>query len=465
MRHDAVVMDDSSSKTDCSGCRELKGRIAELERQVQQLSAALEQAVRSGKRQAAPFRKPKKPGPAKKPGRKSGDEHGEHQRRAAPQQIDEVHEAPLPECCTRCRGRRIAETHVAQQYQTEIPRRPITRQFNIHCGQCLGCGARLQGRHALQTSDALGAAASQLGPDAHAAISLANKTLGLSHGKVQLLFREFFGVEIGRATSCRSMLRTAHRCHRLYDKIRHGVRGSPIVRPDETGWRVGGENAWLHVFVGNAATCYVIDPTRSRKPAEELLGRDWSGKLVHDGWSVYDSFTSALHQQCTAHLVRRCQEILQTAVRGAVRFPRAVLDLVEQGFAVRRRRRAGEINEEEQTFAGLALWQSLEQLAQGRFTYEPNRTLAQHLLRHASSWFLYLIFPELEAANYQAEQALRPAVVNRKVWGGNRTQRGAEAQSILMSVLRTLWQNGQAALSFLSQTLCNQQPELLLDGR
>jgi hypothetical protein len=42
----------------------------------------------------------------------------------------------------------------------------------------------VQGRHPLQTSEALGAAAAQLGPDAQAAVVELNKQSGLSHGKV-----------------------------------------------------------------------------------------------------------------------------------------------------------------------------------------------------------------------------------------------------------------------------------------
>jgi transposase len=37
-------------------------------------------------------------------------------------------------------------------------------------------------------------------------------------------------------------------------------------------------------------------------------------------------------------------------------------------------------------------------------------------------------------------------VIARKVWGGNRTARGARTQSVLMSVLRTCRQQEQAAL-------------------
>ena len=46
-------------------------------------------------------------------------------------------------------------------------------------------------------------------------------------------------------------------------------------------------------------------------------------------------------------------------------------------------------------------------------------------------------FQGIDATNHKAEQAIRPAVVNRKVWGGNRTQAGATAQAILMSVIFT----------------------------
>ena len=49
--------------------------------------------------------------------------------------------------------------------------------------------------------------------------------------------------------------------------------------------------------------------------------------------------------------------------------------------------------------------------------------------------------------------AIRFGVILRKVWGGNRTWPGARAQSVLMSVWRTCWQQGRSALDFLSQLL------------
>ena len=55
--------------------------------------------------------------------------------------------------------------------------------------------------------------------------------------------------------------------------------------------------------------------------------------------------------------------------------------------------------------------------------------------------------------NWQAEQAIRPAVVNRKVWGGNRTEAGAKAQSVLMSVIETCRRGARSVMDHIAGTL------------
>jgi transposase len=44
-------------------------------------------------------------------------------------------------------------------------------------------------------------------------------------------------------------------------------------------------------------------------------------------------------------------------------------------------------------------------------------------------------------------------VVNRKVWGGNRTAAGAHAQGVLMSVLETCRRQALPAVDHVSRTL------------
>jgi transposase len=440
----------------CPSCQRLEAEVARLSRLVEELR-------RSGKRQAAPFSKGKPKRKPKKPGRKPGDAYGTKAHRQPPpaEQINEVHEAPLPNACPDCGGP-LDGIDVQQQFQTDIPRRPIQRQFNVHIGECRRCHKRVQGRHPLQTSDALGAAASQLGPDAQAAIVDLNKNAGLAHGKVAQTFRNLFGISLTRGGSAHTVLRAARRCEPVYQAIRQSVRHSGWVVPDETGWRVGGLLAWLHAFVGEHATAYEVDPTRSHEPAERLLGLDYSGTLVHDGLAPYDRFERARHQQCNQHILRRCRELLETATGAAVRFPRRIAALLRQGLALRDRHSAGQVSDHGLSVARGRLQRALEAAIFPPKTNPANERLAQHLWKHIDDLFLFLQRPGLDATNWRAELAMRFAVILRKVWGGNRTWSGAKAQAVLMSVWRTCWQQGHNALEFLSQRLRGQAVALAL---
>jgi transposase len=52
-------------------------------------------------------------------------------------------------------------------------------------------------------------------------------------------------------------------------------------------------------------------------------------------------------------------------------------------------------------------------------------------------------------------------VVTRKVWGGNRTERGAHTQSILVSILQTCRQQLRPATAFLEKLLHSPKPQVL----
>jgi transposase len=64
----------------------------------------------------------------------------------------------------------------------------------------------------------------------------------------------------------------------------------------------------------------------------------------------------------------------------------------------------------------------------------------------------------VQATNWRAEQAIRPAVVNRKHWGGNRTWHGADTQQVLMSVIRTARQQHTDPLALLADLLRQPAP-------
>src|SRR3954452_9547916 len=425
-----------------------------LRGELDEARASLDLAQRQAKRQDAPFSKgPPKPRP-KKPGRKAGKDHGRHGHRWAPSPavVDEVLEAALPAACPHCGGS-VRQTGVVTQYQTEIPRRPLIRQFHVHVGICTRCDRRLQGRHPLQTCNALGAAASQIGPDAQAAVVLLNKTFGLSHIKIAAVFQALFGIALTRGASAQIVLRAGTRLQPAHEEVRQEIKAATCLTPDETGWRVAGQSAWLHAWVAPRATCYAIDRHRKADVLERLIGRGWSGRMVHDGFASYDRFAAATHQQCLGHILRRVRDLEAKAKRGAVHYPRKLSALFTEAIHLRNRYLKGEVTAEQLAQARKSFDGRLRTLAWPAREVPAYETLSEHLWRHLDEWFTFLSHPEIEPTNWEAEQAIRPAVVNRKVWGGNRTWAGARAQEVLMSVLQTCKRLGRSGLDFVSHTL------------
>lgn len=438
---------------------QLTTQVGQLTAQVEQLTKLLEEKTRTGKRQAAPFSK----GPPKKtpktPGRKPGEDYGQHHRRAVPDHVDETYDVPLPAACPECGSRDLIDEVTLPQWQTDLPSRPIIRQFDIHCGHCRGCGDRVQGRHELQTSEATGAAASQLGPNAHAAIAILNKELGLPHGKIARLMKLLFGIRINRSTSCRSMLRTATKCEPAYEEVIEMVRGSPLVKGDETGWKVSGLLHWLHVLVTEEAVLYRIDRGRGHEVPAEIIGLDYEGTLIHDGLASYGRFASAHHQQCLAHLLKRCRNLLETARAGAVHFPRAVQALLLQSLNVRDRFLAGDLTEHGLASLAGRLTAALERLVTPAKIDVGNERLAKFLHTHRDEVFWFLACPQgIAATNNESEFELRFNVIARKLSGGNRSEPGRHAQQILPSITRTCRKLGREPYDFLHQTIRSPAP-------
>ena len=103
-------------------------------------------------------------------------------------------------------------------------------------------------------------------------------------------------------------------------------------------------------------------------------------------------------------------------------------------LSLRDRRDEGRIGTHGMAVARGRLEKRLDRLLDCRPSHEGNRTFHKHLFRHRDEILTFLYEPDLEATNWMAEQAIRPAVVNRKVFGGNRMPAGAHAQEILGSV-------------------------------
>ena len=431
-----------------------------LREENERLKKQLEEAQRANKRQAAPFSRGQPKANPKPPGRKSGSAYGKRHSKAIPEQVDEVIAVPPPGQC-ECGGMLEVES-IQPQYQQEIVRKTIWRRFDIAIGRCTVCHKRVQGRDPRQTSDALGAAAVQLGPDALALGVKMNKGLGMPHADVAAVLQDGFQLRVNRSTICRAVDRVARRGEATWHALRDAARRSLVNGIDETGWNVAAQLRWLWVAVSEQVTFCDILPGRGFEQAVSLLGTDYDAWLIHDGWRAYYKFLRASHQSCNSHLIRRCEDMAKVASPAASRFPLRVKALLEEGLALRDRYKKQEISLHGLWTATGRLEVKLDHLLARSYHDSANRRLAKHLRCERPYIFTYLYCPGLDATNNAAERAIRALIGARKNWGGNRTQKGARAQAVLTSILQTAKQQGQNPFDVMVELLCGRNPDKIL---
>ena len=420
----------------------LRERLGQVEPRIAELERLLEEVRRASKRQSAPFSKGRSSDEPQTPGRKKGDAHGRHGHRAVPVNPDRSLDAPLPECCPHC-GDALDFERWAEQFQTELPQvQPVVTRFRVGVGRCRGCERRVQGRHPEQVSDALGAAASQVGPRAMAWGAWLHYGLGLSFGKCsQLLGRLGIGVSPGAIASASAS--TGTDLVPTHNAIKAHVGSAPAVTMDETGWRIAGGGAWLWVAATDDATVYDVAHDRDFDAATNLVPADYAGTVVRDGWVVYNSYREATHQTCIAHLLRRCHEMIEDSPAWARGTPRQVRDLLLEALDAR------DLDATGRAKAVADIGERFDLLFEQAHPHDANRRLIKHLRHERHALFSFLTTDGVEATNWRGEQGVRPAVVNRKVWGGNRSDAGAETQGRLMTFLRTAHQQGADAIALL----------------
>jgi transposase len=440
-------------------------RVCSLEARVEELRGA-------AKRQAAPFSRGEPKRDPARGGRRSGAEYGPRARREVPppERVDEEIFVPLPDACPGCGGG-VEFEGLWQQYQEDIPPPPktIVRRFDIAHGRCRCCGRRVRGRHPDQTSDAVGACASQIGPRAVALCAQLNKELGLPVKKAAKVLLELCGLTVTPGGLYQALHRQALAAGPTHAALIEGVRHSPAVATDETGWRVAGHRWWLWDFVGEDVTVYLIAAGRGYEQAAIVLGEDFAGVLERDGWAPYRRFEHASHQTCLAHLLRRCAAMIEDARAGQARVPHALRRILQDALALRAERDADVIDADALGLRVTELQARTDKLLAGNPTHAPNRRLLAHLHNEREHLFTFLAEPGVQATNWRAEQALRPAVLNRKHWGGNKSWQGAHTQQVLMSVIRTTRQQGLDPITLLASLHRQPKPavatELKLPGR
>lgn len=434
----------------------LRQRVVELERQVAELTAQLEQARREARRQAAPFRRDKGKKNPRRPGRKRGHVGA---RRAVPDHVDETRQTVL-QGCPECGGQlKKVEDHV--NYAVELPPvQPMIIRYEWQSGYCPCCRKRQRSRHPEQPSHAQGAAMVALGPRALAlAISLKVRH-GMAFRRVAELYITVFGLEFTPGALALAMQRLGRRLEATYEALVKALQVSEAVFIDETGWRVLRVTAWLWVFTSRQVTVYVIDHRRSHDVPLQLLGPNYVGIAHHDGFPAYDALPYPNQQTCYQHLLRDLDELAEIKKAGAVRWPRAVATLLREAIRVRKEHGVTQEPAAPDSPAG-SVEERLDRLLLADLTDPDNARMERRLMRNREILFTFLHHEAAEATNARAEQQIRPIVAVRKNGACNRSAAGAKATQILASIIATARQQGHTEFEVLQEAVRHSKGHIL----
>lgn len=107
----------------------------------------------------------------------------------------------------------------------------------------------------------------------------------------------------------RGTRRSAQRAgRREYDLLCRQIQDPDLLHVNETGVKLDGEQTWIWTFRTTEHTLYAVREGRGSDVPAEVIGEDFAGKVVCDGWTVYPSVSSTL-QRWWAHLLREAEDV------------------------------------------------------------------------------------------------------------------------------------------------------------
>lgn len=408
----------------------LRARIAELEHK---LSKLLDSHDSTPPPSAPAFVKPKhQKHRRKKPGQKPGHVGSYRQR---PTEADEIIEVPL-EDCPDCHNA-LENVNTCEQYVEEIiPAHTIVRCYRTYKGYCPNCQRTVESRHPDQIPNRM------IGSRALLLAAEMKHGLGVPYRKVATSLKRLCGLSITAGALAQEMNALAKWLKPEYASIQSTLRQSPSVHVDETGWRLDGKSCWLWAFTNDSFTIYEVNSSRGHQVVLQQLGEGYLGTIISDFYTAYNPLPYK-QQKCLVHLLRELSEC-KNDTDEFVAFRKKLTRLLRDSLRLKQSmtEATDTPNETHDRLLGY-IHQRLSELYNASYEIPDCQRLAKRLRKHSHQLFTFLEQMNVESNNNRAERAIRPAVVTRKISGGNRSSAGTEALSIITSIIQTCNQQGK----------------------
>ena len=347
--------------------------------------------------------------------------------------------------CHRCDGP-LSRLEEAVRYVEDIilPRllgkltKTVTKHV-IERGYCSKCGT-------WSAANDLRGQPVSLGQNVKLLVVYLTTILDCSYAQVKTLIYDLYGLTLSDGEIVHILKETATDWQPEYEDIKEEIRAGPGSHLDETTWPIQAFAkhcyAWVLSAVNSPARIYHLATSRGKDHAVALLG-DVNAAFVRitDCYAAYKHLPG-LHQICWAHLYRKIRDLKDNSKLPKRKRPHveAWYDEFKQLYSDLRAALAEPFNSRQRERQTKQFRQRIDQLrAAHALDPKPLADLKNLLAEYDHALFVCLQFENIPCDNNRAERDLRPLVIKRKKSFGSRTESGAHAMEILLSVAWTTW--------------------------
>lgn len=326
------------------------------------------------------------------------------------------------ETCPYCNSK-IDIKKVLEVIEEEIPEMKQVKAIKhlIEWGTCPNCKRRVIAKN--------NAPADRFGPILKSKITLLKHDDRLPLRKVESALLRDHDFKITHTGIMKIIRQDAKKLKEPYYEIIKQIRSSSVVYIDETGYKLNGGQWWLWTFVCENAVLFVIRKSRSKDVVEEILGKEYNGIISCDGWKTYESFSDRL-QRCWAHLLRESHH-LKEEYKDFEQYHRILKKLFDKIIEIKLKPPDNNARRElVDEMKNMHL-----QTAKSMSGYTHFKKFATKIENGINYWFTCVEYLEVEPTNNFAEQALRELIVQRKIMGGLKSEKGAETLEIISTLL------------------------------
>lgn len=277
-----------------------------------------------------------------------------------------------------------------------------------------------------------------------------------SYSQVKDFAESVLGLTISDGEIANILSEEARKLKGAFEGILERIRGSTAVHTDETGWKTQsakgvdaseGNWAWVMADASSSDVAFALGKKRSLHAAQELLGEHFRGIGVTDGYGAYKYlFAHGKHALCWAHPDRKLRDLAHSRAFSKAKKERCreTSEAFSVLYANVREAQTVPFDEKKRKRIAKKLMGEFETIVDPD-SRDPEilASIKRGLLEQKSCYFVCVTTPGIPSDNNRAERELRHLVIKRKKSFGCKTSKGADALSVLYSVVMSLWRKSK----------------------